>query len=206
MILDIGCSSGRLLASLTGLYRCFGYELNETAARQAEAKGITILTRAELETVPKSSYDAVVMVDLFEHLQDPLRLLKRCAELLKPGGWLVLVTGDGDANPCRRDPAQFWYFLIIEHVTMLTRRHAAWLEEQLKLKLTRWETVCHYDWKWRPGVTQLLKHWAYWQFRNGGGLVQAVLRRLPEFSKAEFWPVAPLFWYSSDHVVAVFEK
>jgi len=205
-ILDIGCSSGRLLAHLVGPYQCFGYEVNESAVREAEAKRIMMLSVEELDVGQAASYDAIVMVDVFEHLQRPLEVLTKLGKLLKAGGWLVVVTGDGGARPCSRDPAQFWYFQIIEHICMLTTKHAAWIETQLNMKLKTWQRVCHYDWNWRYGSTQMLSHWAYWQFRQGSMLIRSILRRLPKINRAESWPVAPSFCYSDDHVVAVFEK
>lgn len=206
-ILDFGCSSGRLLASLGGSYQRFGHEINEAAIAEAKAKGITVLSAEELETAISSSYDAVVMIDVFEHLQQPLELLKKLGKLLKVDGWLIVVTGDGDVKLCRRDPAQFWYFLIIEHVAMMTRPHAAWLEKQLQLKLTQWKRLSHYDWTWRGGTfLQMAKYWAYWRFRTGNQFTKGMLRRLPGFQKAEHWPTAPGFQYSADHAVAVFRK
>jgi SAM-dependent methyltransferase len=205
-ILDFGCSSGRLLAPLVGTHRCFGHEVNEGAIRQARAKRINILSLDDLASEATESYDAVVMVDVFEHLQTPVDTLDKLIRLLRMGGYFIVVTGDGDGATCRLDPAQFWYFRIVEHVAMLTRNHASWLERQFMLTLSDWQSISHYKWDPKTAIGQRLRHFAYWQFRSGTKLMQALLRRLPMFRRAERWPVAPPFWYSADHVVAVFKK
>ncbi len=205
-ILDIGCSSGRLLSSLVDSYECFGYELNDTASQEAKGKGIRMLSTSELEALPSNSYDAVVMVDVFEHLLGPLEYLQRLTDLIKVGGFLVIVTGDGDNKLSRRDAAQFWYFRIIEHVVMLTGRHISWLEKQLNLTLKSRQRISHYDWDWQLGLPHFLKNWAYWKFRDGNGLLKVILRYIPEICKAEHWDVAPQYEYSADHLVVVFQK
>jgi cyclopropane fatty-acyl-phospholipid synthase-like methyltransferase len=70
--LDFGCSSGRLLAPLVGNYRCRGMEITPDAAAVAPAKGLCILPDHAIDTEPGGSFDAVVMVDMFEHLLAPL--------------------------------------------------------------------------------------------------------------------------------------
>ncbi|MFI5367449.1 MAG: class I SAM-dependent methyltransferase [Spirochaetia bacterium] len=75
-ILDFGCSSGRLLAPLVKDYQCHGYEINMPAATAAAAKGIKMLPSDALER-PLETFDAVVTVDVFEHLSAPLELLRK---------------------------------------------------------------------------------------------------------------------------------
>ena len=59
----------RLLAALVGNYRCCGWR---SAAAVAAAKGLCILPDHAIDTEPSGSFDAVVMVDVFEHLLAPL--------------------------------------------------------------------------------------------------------------------------------------
>src|SRR5262249_23714357 len=142
-ILDFGCSSGRLLAPLTSTHRCFGVEVNEAAAAEAAKKGITMLSDVADIRAPK--FDAIILVDLFEHIGRPLDLLRSLSRRLTDNGMLAIVTGNGDAPACRRDPALFWYFRNLEHLCMLTRKHAELICKQLGLRLGRWIELSHYE-------------------------------------------------------------
>ena len=134
-LLDFGCSSGRLLAPLVGNYRCCGTEINPDAAAVAAVKGLCILPDHAIDTEPSGSFDAVVMVDVFEHLSAPLQIFSKLVRLLRPNGILVLATGNGDSHVCRLDPAHFWYFRHAVHLCMLTFRHAQFVARSLSLRL-----------------------------------------------------------------------
>ena len=204
-ILDFGCSSGRLLASLTTTHECHGIEINEEAARAAADKGLRMLRLDDL--IGKEAwFDAIILADVFEHLSAPLALLSQITTALTPGGSLIVVTGNGDAPACRRDPAQFWYFREIEHVCMLTRRHAQFLARQLNLDLSEWAELCHYDLSRREKVVQRLQNFVYWQFRRRTLLARSFLNFLPLFTRLREGDTAPTYSCSRDHVLAVFRK
>lgn len=40
----------------------------------------------------RSHYDAVAVVEVIEHIENPWLLLRACREMLKPSGWLLLTT------------------------------------------------------------------------------------------------------------------
>ena len=206
IILDYGCSSGRLLASLVHSYKCFGHEINETAAALARGKGLHMLPASELESTSIHRFDAIVLADVFEHLHAPAALLVSLVKLLRPGGVLMIATGNADTPACRLDPAHFWYFRSVEHLAMLTRRHAEWLCTRLAIRLSSWQSVCHYELTWFEKTRQHCQHFAYWQIRSGNAFVRGMLKLIPYFRRAGAWKVAPAFAASKDHIVAVFEK
>ncbi|HEV3408901.1 MAG TPA: class I SAM-dependent methyltransferase [Chthoniobacterales bacterium] len=204
-ILDFGCSSGRLLSSLTATHECHGIEINEEAAHAAAKKGLHMLGLEDL--VAKAAwFDAIILADVFEHLSAPVALLRQLVSALKPTGALMIVTGNGDAPACRRDPAQFWYFREIEHICMFTRRHADFLAGELNLEMHEWTELCHYDLSLREKLVQQLQNFAYWQFREQTALARGFLNFLPLFSRLRQGDVAPTYSCSPDHVLAVFRK
>jgi SAM-dependent methyltransferase len=204
-ILDYGCSSGRLLGPLCGDYRCYGVEVNAAAASEATKKGIKILAAEDIESARETEFDAVVLVDLFEHLPKALDLLQKLSRRLVKGGALIIVTGNGDAPTCRRDPAQFWYFRVIEHVCMLTRKHAEFICSRLNLRLDQWIELCHYDSTLSERARQRLQTFVYWQFRNNTLLARSVLRFIPRIRRARNWKIMPHYSLSRDHAVAIFQ-
>ena len=202
-ILDFGCSSGRLLAGLTSSYQCFGIEINDAAAAAAAQQGLEII---DLDQLPQfAPFDAIVLVDVFEHLTQPAHLLRTLVSSLARNGQLIIVTGDGDSRICRRDPAQFWYFRNLEHVTMLTRRGAEWIARTLRLRLVEWNHLSHYDLTFRERIVQHAQTWLYWQFRERTFFARTLLRWLPvpRLRRAD---IAPVCTATRDHVVAVFVR
>lgn len=205
-ILDLGCSSGRLLSHLVTAYRCLGCEMNVAAANRASERGLEMVPPAEFLSNPPRDLDAVVLMDVFEHLTTPTELLSKLVSCLKVGGRLIISTGNGDTPACRRDPSQFWYFNNVEHVCMITRRHAQFLCEKLNLQLESWGQCSHYDTPPAECVKQQIKHFAYWQFYKASRWKRFALGLIPVFNRARNWPFAPAITCTADHVVAEFIK
>jgi len=96
-ILEIGCGNGRFL-SLLREYGCAEWELtgidfSESAVRQCQALGIrATATRVEDLAAEDGTYDAILMMQLIEHLEDPRRSCERVRALLHPGGVFILET------------------------------------------------------------------------------------------------------------------
>ncbi len=205
-ILDFGCSSGRLLANLVNEYDCFGFEVNKLAAVEAANKGIRVIEDSDSLGDFAGVFDAIVMVDVFEHFSNPLAELSKLFQLLKPGGNFMIVTGNGDTPICRLDPAHFWYFLNVEHLCMLTRKHAEYLSTILGAKVIEWQPLCHYNHSLSERLRQRSQHFAYWQFRKGTLFSRLVLSLLPVFRRAKDWPFAPAVTCTRDHILFALQK
>jgi 2-polyprenyl-3-methyl-5-hydroxy-6-metoxy-1,4-benzoquinol methylase len=94
-ILDVGCASGALGAALQ--YRqgatVVGIEiLPEYAADAGRVLDRVICAGAEegLARDDLGTFDCVVTADVLEHLVDPWAVMRRLAELLEPGGTVVV--------------------------------------------------------------------------------------------------------------------
>lgn len=94
-LLDIGCGPGLFmeLAQQAGLL-VTGLEYNPLlAARARERTGAEVFEGDFLSTdLGDRRFDVVTLLDLIEHLADPLAAVRRCRELLNPGGHIVLYT------------------------------------------------------------------------------------------------------------------
>ena len=51
----------------------------------------TVQGTAEAIPFPDESFDTVLAVEVFEHLEDPLGAVRECARVLRPGGYLILT-------------------------------------------------------------------------------------------------------------------
>lgn len=96
-LLDIGCGNGRLLSLLREFgpdaWELEGIEIDVAAARQSEARGFrTHVGRAEDFDPGDERFDAVVMLQLIEHVEDPVAIASRVFSLLRPGGAFIIET------------------------------------------------------------------------------------------------------------------
>ena len=81
-LLDIGCGPGLLLdeARRRG-YRGLGLELSSVSARHArEELGLDVRETAVEHLDPTERFDAIVLADVLEHLDDPVAVLEECAD------------------------------------------------------------------------------------------------------------------------------
>lgn len=125
-LLEIGCGAGVMLqdAARRG-WRVTAVEMSPeladlAAARtpQAEIRRGDVLA---LDDLP-SGCDAVVALDVIEHVTDPARLLQRCRDALAPGGLLLLQTPNTDSLR-RRLQGRRWDMLDPEqHLTLFSPR------------------------------------------------------------------------------------
>jgi SAM-dependent methyltransferase len=206
-ILDYGCSSGRLMSPLVSDYRCFGIEPNERAAECADARGITVIPSHEANLLSLPKFDAIVLSDVFEHLQQPTRVLQSLVQFLNPLGLLLLCTGNADAAVYQKDIANNWYFRNIEHLCMLSRATTDFLAERLCLPLVRWKEVSHGEVSWRQKANQRFLNTLYWQFKvPHRSRWTSLLAHLPKINLVRNWVAEPPIYHTKDHAIAVFQK
>jgi SAM-dependent methyltransferase len=120
-LLELGCAYGFFLQEAKRHFAVSGIELAPSAAEHCRRSGLNVLQgavdRANLERLGRQ--DAVVMLDVIEHLPDPLGSLQLAADYLDPGGVLVITTGDfgsiaakimGKGWRLMTPPQHLWYF------------------------------------------------------------------------------------------------
>lgn len=91
-LLDVGCATGNfLMVARENGWNVLGIEPVQKAAELArDFYGLEVITGTlESAELPSSSFDAITMWDVLEHLPSPKRAFLRSWELLKPGGNLV---------------------------------------------------------------------------------------------------------------------
>lgn len=94
-VLDAGCGAGRNgeLLKRAGAREVWGVELDPGAADEARRRldGVVAgdLAAVTLDDLGGRPFDAVLAVDVLEHLVDPAAALARLVRMLRPGGTLV---------------------------------------------------------------------------------------------------------------------
>ena len=100
-VLDAGCGTGSLSLVLAELgHQVSGIDISPAMIARARVKARAFGQRIDFQVMdaaapqfPPAAFDALVCRHLLWALPDPLRVLQRWAELLKPGGRLLLVEG-----------------------------------------------------------------------------------------------------------------
>jgi 2-polyprenyl-3-methyl-5-hydroxy-6-metoxy-1,4-benzoquinol methylase len=128
-LLDVGCGHGLLLdeARRRG-YDTVGLELSREGAKYArEVLGLDV-RELPLESFSEGTngdspggFEAVVLADVLEHLDDPVDAIDRCAQLLRPGGVLCVVTPDPSSLTAKLAGSRWWGYLPA-HTVLLPRR------------------------------------------------------------------------------------
>ena len=199
--------AGRLLAQLAGSHRRYGFEINQEAAAKAAERGISMIEKWDDLAAHAATVDALVMVDVFEHLEHPTETLEFLVRLVKPGGSLVIVTGNADCPACQVDLANFWYFRRIQHVAMLTRQYCEFVARKFELRISDWREVSHYELTPWQKAGQYLRQFVYSrQHRNPKSVLSRLFRVLPILRRCVHWNIPPPFTASGDHAVVILQK
>ena len=108
-VLDVGCASGFLMSQLeeSKECRCVGIEPDLYSAEVARSNGFTVLGQdavSAFETLESSEkFDQIIFGDVLEHMIDPLTVLSKSLDLLRPSG-AVIVSLPNIVGPRGRVP------------------------------------------------------------------------------------------------------
>ena len=122
-LLDVGAGSGILLeaAAEFGL-TAEGVEPSDWLRKTARAHGCVI--NADILPHPeiRGPYDIITLIDVVEHVSDPVEMVRSAAALLKPGGIAVIATPDVKSAAARLMGWKWWHYRIA-HVGYFSRRN-----------------------------------------------------------------------------------
>jgi 2-polyprenyl-6-hydroxyphenyl methylase/3-demethylubiquinone-9 3-methyltransferase len=143
-VLDVGCGGGILAESMArrGAAQVLGIDLAHKPLKVAQLHaleaGVPHLDYREiaaeaLAAEQPAAFDVVTCMEMLEHVPDPASIVRACATLAKPGGWVFFST-------LNRHPKAFVYALIgAEHVLKLlpagTHEYAKFIRPS---ELARW--------------------------------------------------------------------
>ena len=133
-MLEVGCGHGLLLdEARTRGWEVTGLELADASREHAVQLGLDVRDDT-LEALDEDArYQAVVLADVLEHLDDPVDALRRIAGLLIPGGVALIVTPDPASRTAKLAGSRWWGYLpshtyLIPHSTLRGLLREAGLE------------------------------------------------------------------------------
>ncbi|WP_413439337.1 bifunctional 2-polyprenyl-6-hydroxyphenol methylase/3-demethylubiquinol 3-O-methyltransferase UbiG [Sulfuriferula sp. GW1] len=124
-VLDVGCGGGILAESMTGRGAAVtGIDLAEKSLKVAKLhlleSGASVdyqcIAVETLAAQHPASFDVVTCMEMLEHVPNPESVVRACAELVKPGGWVFFST-------LNRNPKSYLFAIIgAEYVLNLLPR------------------------------------------------------------------------------------
>jgi SAM-dependent methyltransferase len=91
-VLDLGCGTGVVSQDLQSNSQTTSLDFNTQALAFCDERGLKRLIHGDAESLPfaANSFDAIVSLDVFEHLQQDECAFRESCRVLAPGGILVL--------------------------------------------------------------------------------------------------------------------
>lgn len=130
--LDFGCGAGAFLkylrehGAIAGrTLELTGHDVGSYADLLRERDGFRILGLDDLPREPAARYDVISMIEVIEHLPQPAEQIALVARLLKPGGLLLLTTGNLASPIARRQGIHYRYCAPEIHVSLFNPRALA---------------------------------------------------------------------------------
>jgi SAM-dependent methyltransferase len=213
-VLDIGCGNGRFLnyVSQYGSYRLFGTELDGNSAKRASAiPGIhlKIGSLTENDFLPES-IDVVTMYHVFEHLQEPQKMLEIITSILKVNGVFILSMPDIGSWQSRAFKGKWLHLDPPRHLFFFERNDLKKTMMQFGFECVREASI---SWEQNPfgWVQSILNVWCkkrevlYERLKKNTGYAQEYGVVTIFFQKLFFAFTLPFFAFS-DIIESMFRK
>ncbi|BAY33445.1 methyltransferase [Nostoc carneum NIES-2107] len=126
-LLDIGCGSGNFVKIAQG-FNYLAEGIDPYLPPQLEN---TYLHKKCPEDIPNSSYDIAVLLNVAEHIDQPIMLFSAVRQLLKPGGVMLLTCPYGNSLARQIHQACWGHLALDEHLLFWTPASLTSLLRQL---------------------------------------------------------------------------
>ena len=135
-LLDVGCATGGFLLTASNDFDAEGVELNADMAAIARRRGLRVTTgRLEEAFSDENRFDVITMLQVIEHVIEPVALLREAARLLRPGGIIYLNTPNVDSASFSLFRERHMHVSSFGHVSLLTKRSMLLICERSGLSL-----------------------------------------------------------------------
>ncbi len=125
-VLDVGCGGGILAEAMAHKgAQVLGIDLADKSLKVAQLHALETgvanvqyrqVSAEALAAEAPARYDVVTCMEMLEHVPDPSSVVRACAELVKPGGWVFFST-------INRNPKSFLFAIVgAEYILKLLPR------------------------------------------------------------------------------------
>ena len=112
-LLDVGAGSGIIVEeAMRADYEAEGIEPSTWLQSKAEMRGLKVVCGSLPDPKITGLYDVICIIDVLEHVTDPVALLREAVDLLKDDGIGFLVTPDLNSFAARTMGWKWWHFRV----------------------------------------------------------------------------------------------
>lgn len=134
-LLDIGAHTGIFVREAIQVgFNAEGVELNSSAVRWAKDQNIPITQSDIFNFNPNHSFDVVSIFHVLEHLDDPVRALKKIRDMIVPDGYLAIEVPNSDSYLAKKEGLS-WKFIALEHLHYFSEKTLTRLLEDNGFKI-----------------------------------------------------------------------
>jgi len=142
-ILDVGCGDGVFLSTLSEKWSKLGLEPSASGATLARKKNLDV-AHATMDSSPQSyQADLISALDVIEHVIDPHHFVESFKRHLRPGGAVLLLTGDADSYPAKIAGPQWSYLRWCGHISVFSRSGLRTLLQSHGFEILDWVRCEH---------------------------------------------------------------
>jgi len=142
-ILDVGCGEGVFLSTISDEWCKQGVEPSESGASLARKKNLNV-AHALIDTLPQQSQvDLISALDVIEHIIDPHNFVELLKRHLRPGGLVLLLTGDADSYAARVAGSQWSYLRWCGHISVFSQAGLRNLLQSHGFEVLAWRRCEH---------------------------------------------------------------
>jgi 2-polyprenyl-3-methyl-5-hydroxy-6-metoxy-1,4-benzoquinol methylase len=123
-LLEVGCAYGFFLAEARPYFDCVGVEVSAAAVEHSRRLGLDVRQGVLSQEIANDlgTFDAVVMLDVIEHLDRPADTLRLLASILRPNGVVMISTGDWGSAVARVMGRRWRLMTPPQHLFFFSRR------------------------------------------------------------------------------------
>lgn len=110
-LLDVGAASGILVEEALKLgVQAVGIEPSTWLSGRAQERGLPVHTGVLPHPEVKGAFDVVMLVDIIEHVERPVELIRQVRQVIAPAGEVVVVTPDRASVAARLLGWKWWHY------------------------------------------------------------------------------------------------
>ena len=142
-VLDVGCGEGLFLSTLSDEWSKQGLEPSISGATRAQQKKLDVACATLDNSREQYHVDLISALDVIEHVIDPHHFVESFKSHLRPGGAVLLLTGDADSYAAKVAGPQWSYLRWSGHVSIFSRAGLQRLLESHGFEIRTWERCEH---------------------------------------------------------------
>jgi SAM-dependent methyltransferase len=132
-LLDAGCGSGGMLATLSDFGQVSGIDMNPESVALARGRGYEDIREGAVEQLPwaNETFDVVTLLDVLEHTADDDLTLREMRRVVRPGGYLLVMVPAHQLLWSNHDVVQHHYRRYSRRTLRAAAAGAGWPVERM---------------------------------------------------------------------------